>query len=131
MNSKNKESARIHHISFNSKMKNTWEKASADLGFKIVFAEDKPIGKSIKYFAFLPEYGSKKGIYLGFYIQDESTLNSALSKFCKQSKVPCSFINPETFKAYKKQYFIDTLLDWGYCGETLPTWTKKRHVPWS
>jgi hypothetical protein len=113
-------------------LRQSWQKASKELGIEIVFAEEKPIGtKPIYYFAFLPEFGSKSGIYLGIYQKGSDALGSELAEWCESENQRCTFINPESYREFERQSFIDTLLDWGFFGKKLPSWTTKPYVPWS
>jgi hypothetical protein len=109
----------------------SWEEASKDLGFKVVFDMEVFFGGEIyRWFAFIPEFGSKTGIFLGLYEKGVDALSSELAMWCDSKNQRCTFINPASYGEYRRQFFIDTLLDWGFFGETLPPWTDKRYVPW-
>ena len=113
-------------------LRQSWQKASKELNIDIIFAADKRNGiRPINYFAFLPEFGSESGIYLGIYQKGSDSLDSELAEWCESENQRCTFINPESYKEFNRQFFIDTLLDWGFFGEKLPSWTTKRYVPWS
>jgi hypothetical protein len=91
----------------------TWIKASDDLGFNIVTPYFLMVdGRKQEIFAFLPEYGSYKGTFVFLMSPPDYNTDNYLSKWARKRKIFFSFINIDDFLNYDKKYFREILKDW-------------------
>lgn len=99
--------------------RNSWLKGSEELKFEIIspfkiFIE----GKEIFLFAYLPQYGSKKGMVLELTEAPDFITDTNVIKWAKENQYHYSFINVHSYLNYDKDLFIDTLNDWGRLGNS-------------
>jgi hypothetical protein len=91
-----------------------WIKASSELSFNIISPYIYQFhDRNIEIFAYLPEYGSKKGILYDIIFPPEYETNKDVIHIAKIMECFCSFINIDTIQEYNKKYFEETLNDWG------------------
>ncbi len=93
------------------KLQNTFNQASADLGFEIISPFILESGSKRYQFLVLVKYfGNSNGTLLAKLEENQ------LIEVAKKSNYYCSLINPEGFAKYSRKYFIDMLNDWQYFG---------------
>ena len=102
-----------------------WLEAGADLAVQVIapFAVEASSHEVIVYEAYIPHFGGPKGTVTGVLddkLRDDRTTQGYY----------CSNLAP-SYRSYKRQYFIDTLNDWGWYGpkEFCPSWYTGK--PWS
>jgi|SRR5690606_22244507 len=96
------------------KARNSWIKASEELKFKIVTPFNTLIeDKETSLFAYLPQYGSPKGMIVELTEEPEFLTNSEVIKWAKQNEHFYSFINIDSYLNFDKDFFAGTLDDWG------------------
>jgi hypothetical protein len=91
-----------------------WLKASKEIGFKIfmpftMYVDDKEIDA----FAFLPCYGAEKGIIIDLIFPPFFDSNDSIKKWADDNGYGYSFLNIEVYSKYDKDFFVETLNDWG------------------
>ncbi len=97
-----------------------WQVAAEDLQIKIQspFIFEFSTNKTLQFDLFVEDFGNQLGTIV--FQMDQMT------KFAnaKSYGFYCSALNPENYSTYKRDYFIDTLNDWGYFGDVLkkPNW---------
>lgn len=99
-----------------NKLIKSWSEASKDLNIKIktpFIIKDN--NRKIIFELLVENFGCKKGTII-------ITINE-LEKINIPEKYGfyCSALNPINYSVYNRQYFIDTLNDWGYYGEKAET----------
>lgn len=101
-----------------------WQKASCDLGIEI----ETPYilnteGGKVDYPVFVKNFGRKKGTIIA---RHELFMDYPMPKHKDHF---FSAVNAETYSEYNREYFIDTLEDWGYFGSDSgkPAWYKGEH----
>lgn len=96
-----------------------WQKAATELSIEVT-APFILRGKSQEhqFIAWVPHF-YPHGVLVGA-IGDSETLKEDV----KNAGYVCSFINPEVYKSFNRELFIETLRDWGYYGpeDKRPTW---------
>jgi hypothetical protein len=91
-----------------------WLKASQEIGFKIYMPFTAYIGDNeINAFAFLPGYGTKKGIIIDLIFPPFFDSNDLIKKWANDNNIGISFINIEAYSNYDQEFFLETLTDWG------------------
>jgi hypothetical protein len=102
-----------------------WRQAAADLGIRVVapFGVPTESGKTEWFEAHILDFGGHKGTVVA--IQD-----SGLDDVRERLGFYTSNLFP-TYRTYVRQYFIDTLNDWGWSGAPgkEPLWYTGK--PWS
>src|SRR5690606_29178371 len=85
------------------KARNSWIKASEELKFKIVTPFNTLIeDKETSLFAYLPQYGSPKGMIVELTEEPEFLTNSEVIKWAKQNEHFYSFINIDSYLNFDK-----------------------------
>jgi hypothetical protein len=81
-------------------------------------------GVSHECLAFLPEFGSKKGMVVEGIEPPDFAISNELKNAAKEQGLYCSFINMDPYRSYNPDSFIRMLSDWGYYGSesTKPNW---------
>ncbi len=91
-----------------------WITASNEIGFKIITPYVLPRTEiSVEIFAFLPEYGSPYGTIIELTSPPEYNCNVLVSEWASFNKLFFSCINIYSILTYRKDFFQETLLDWG------------------
>lgn len=78
----------------------------------------------ISCFAFLPKYGSTKGMVIDIIFAPNYESNKELSEASRKLGMYCSFISYDSYAEATDEIFRETLLDWGYFGrpDLKPKW---------
>lgn len=104
---------------------NAWTVASKLLGIRIVvpFTLSNE-NEFVECIAFLPDFGSPRGMVLGLTTPPEFKTDAVLIKCAKKRKLFYSFINPAIYSTYDEKRFKEVLTDWGFFGpiEKRPAW---------
>jgi hypothetical protein len=91
-----------------------WEKASKELSFKFISPYLINLNnKTIKVFAFFPEYGSVNGAIVDIIYAPKYEINRDIIKFAEANNCFYSFLNIEDSLIYDKEQFRLILDDWG------------------
>jgi hypothetical protein len=95
------------------KIINSWREASDDLNIKIQtpFVLATTDNRRIEFELLIEKFGNDKGAII------LSTDNMTEFETAREYGYYCSALNPDTYAAYDRQHFIDTLNDWGYYGD--------------
>jgi hypothetical protein len=111
------------------KIKQSWEEASQKLGFKIIFDMEVVVGKGkYKSFAFVPEFGSKAGAFIGLRQPEDGKAQAKIFEHAKKIGAHFSMLYNEAYSSYEQSEFIETLVDWGYYGSApRPSWMAELH----
>jgi hypothetical protein len=92
-----------------------WQRASMDLSFKIVSPFYLKInGKEKEVFAFLPEYGTPKGVLVALTCSPNFNTDTEIINFATANGFFYSFINVDTCLKYDERYFKEILADWSH-----------------
>ncbi len=103
------------------KVTTNWLRASKELKFKIEIPYNILIeGKKKKIFAYLPEYGSKKGMIVDFVTKPDFLIDNEITKWAKYNDYYFSYINIEVYLVYNSQNFMESLNDWGCYSQHIP-----------
>ena len=101
-----------------------WQRASEDLGIDIKtnYLVNTEGGK-VKYPVFVRSFGKKKGTIIAKY---ELFIDFPMPK---HKDYHFSAVNVETYSKYDREYFIETLEDWGYFGADFnkPIWYRGKN----
>jgi len=112
-------------MQFDIEICHAWTEAAADLGIRVVapFAAAAEDGQAVIYEAHILDFGGPKGMLVGNQESEFGGLRKALG-------YGYSILYPH-YRKYDRQLFIDTLNDWGWCGEkgAEPSWYTGK--PWS
>ncbi len=110
--------------SSDQKLIEAWQSASEDLGIEIEtnFVLNTEEGK-VNYPVFVKNFGRKRGTIVA---RHELFLDFPMPKH-KQYYI--SAVNAEIYSNYNREYFIETLEDWGYFGSdsNKPIWYEGRN----
>lgn len=102
-----------------------WLEAGRDLHIQIIapFAVQESGGELVMYEARIPNFGGPKGTVIG-------VLDDILRDCRAEQGYYCSNLAP-SYRSYDRQFFVDTLNDWGWYGpaELRPAWYTGK--PWS
>ena len=108
-------------------LRSSWIQAAGVLGFKIVspYTIQMDDGKEEEVFAFIPDYGRPNGTILGLFYPKQPP-NKKFSSWANKNNAFCSFINPKAYQTYDEARFKETLIDWGYYGDSAnkPDWIR-------
>ena len=101
----------------------SWIEAAADLGIRVVapFEFEASDGRRVLFEVFVVDFGSRTGaIIMSESSRDDEAVKGKWSSVCS-----------EGYRTYDRQYFLETLDDWGWYGDkakTPPWYTGK---PWT
>jgi hypothetical protein len=106
------------------RIKQSWEAASKELGFEIVFDfEVDQNGRKSRCFALVPEFGSKLGTYILLRNPPEGGDYSGVIEYAKKKGAHFSVIYNEAYSSFERSNFVETMNDWGYFGKgERPKW---------
>ena len=97
-----------------------WLTAAGDLGFDVIvpFALNAD-GRDYENLVLVPHFGG------GILVAGLST-DRGLRLDAKDAGYQCSFVNAERYGRYDRDFFVDTLSEWGFTGpeHKRPTWLK-------
>jgi hypothetical protein len=102
-----------------------WQQAAADLGIRVVapFTLTMADGQALEFEAHVLDFGSRTGAI---------AMSQESRKFDEMAQLGhwCSVLT-ESYRTYDRQFFIDTLNDWGWFGDAgnTPKWYSGK--PWS
>ena len=83
------------------------------------FRLNTAVGEAVSFVALVHHFGASAGTLAGT-IEDDF---ERLTNLAKQSGHYVSLLNPDSYKRYDRQLFIDTLNEWGWFGPgAAPTW---------
>ena len=111
-------------MAIDQSMANAWLEAADDLGIRVVAPFRLVTGDGEVWFeAFIPDFGGPKGTIAGSIENPVPNSRQQLGYFP-------SDLGP-SYRGYVRQFFIDTLNDWGWFGEEgkKPRWYTGQ--PWS
>ena len=115
-------------------LRESWVKASHDLGFTIItpYTIEMDNGKKEDVFAFIPDYGRPNGTIIGLWRNSYYNADENFMEWAKKKNIYYSFINIQLYMNYDKLNFQETLIDWGYFGESAnkPDWMNGFPNPW-
>ncbi len=110
---------------FDSAISQAWFEAAKDLEIRVTapFTLHVSDVEAITYEAHVLDFGGPKGTVVG-------VLDDKLGDYRHEQGYYCSNLAP-SYRSYKRQYFIDTLNDWGWFGppELKPSWYTGK--PWT
>jgi hypothetical protein len=110
----------------NDNLINSWRQASDDLQIKIqipfILTTDN---LKIKFELLVENFGSKLGTVI-LSIDNMVEIDTP-----EKYGYYCSAINPDNYSIYNRQFFIDTLNDWGYFGDKSKTPEWYTGQPWT
>ena len=102
-----------------------WLQAAADLGIRVTapFTLHLPDAEAITYEAHVVDFGGPKGTLTGVFEDNLGDCRAVQGYYVSNLAA--------SYRSYKRQYFIDTLNDWGWFGpsELRPPWYTGK--PWS
>jgi len=102
-----------------------WLQAAADLGIRVTapFTLHVSDVEAITYEAHVLDFGGQRGTVVGVLEDELSDCRTVLGYYCSNLA--------SSYRSYRRQYFIDTLNDWGWFGtsEFRPPWYTGK--PWS
>jgi hypothetical protein len=105
-----------------------WEEAARDLGFRFTsgFVDTLSDGRRIRYAGLVDDFGAPKGALLAVYRRGHT-----LAEYPHSEGYFVSMLNPASYTRYDRQFFIDTLNDFGWFGpdEQRPAWYTGK--PWT
>ncbi len=97
-----------------------WLEASSDLNIKIrsPFILTTPDNQELRFELLIENFGRKKGTVI-LSANDMTDFDTP-----EKYGYYCSALNPSSYSTYDRKHFMDTLNDWGYCGEEAlkPDW---------
>jgi hypothetical protein len=100
-----------------------WHEAGTRLGISVTapFVFEEGATQAI---AYLPHFGSPKGMIIGLVDAPDYEPDRVLADAAAQAGVYCSFISAEIYGRYDAERFKETLSDWGYFGKDTerPKW---------
>lgn len=100
-----------------NELRQHWLRMANELGFEIVVPYYLNYGdKSLECFAFLPQFGSNKGMIVDIITPPENETSSDIFDACKELGIYCSFINYDSYVSADRRVFCEALIDWGYFG---------------
>ena len=106
-------------------VREAWFEAALDLRIRI--QEPNPLDgvpDDADRVVYLPDFGSKRGTVV--FVQDFAapTLERFGTKPLEAAGYFFSILSLESYARYKREHFIETLVDWGYFGpdESCPDW---------
>lgn len=110
-------------------MVQAWHTASKLLGIEVVAPFTlRTEKKSADCIAFLPDFGSPRGMVIGMHIPLTSDMDDETLAICAEKReMFCSYLNPEVYATYDEEKFKETLIDWGFFGPPghRPAWLQK------
>jgi len=106
-------------------VREAWFEAALDLRIRI--QEPNPLDgvpDDADRIVYLPDFGSKRGTVVFVQDFDAPTLERFGTRPLKAAGYFFSILSLESYARYKREHFIETLLDWGYFGpdESCPDW---------
>ncbi len=102
-------------------MAEAWCEAALDLNIDVTIpiTSDIPKSSAGAFIGLVHQFGSRAGTLLG-------TIDGKYAEIRDQVEARGYFLsqlNPDAYRSYDRQLFIDTLNDWGYFGsEPAPAW---------
>jgi hypothetical protein len=96
--------------------------AEQDLAIEVVAPFDLIVdGQSYRFLAFLPHFGSPKGMVVAAGPSDDGLWTAA-----QKAGYYMSSVNVDVYSTYMREHFVDTLKDWGFYGpaEKRPPWLR-------
>lgn len=95
-----------------------WLRMGNEIGFKIIAPYVLNYNnKELNCFAFLPNFGSSRGMILDIIFAPDYETDREISDACNGLGLYFSFISYDSFITADKKGFCDALVDWGYFGE--------------
>jgi hypothetical protein len=102
-----------------------WLAASRAFGIDVIAPYLMQNGaKTVKFEAFLPDFGGPNGMVLGLVADTDAEMREPL-RCANAAGLNVSFLNPEVYGEFNKKEFWDALKDWGYFG------SKNRKPKWA
>jgi hypothetical protein len=109
-----------------SKVSSAWRMAAAALSIRIEapYPLEGADGREILCIAFLPDFGSPKGMVIGLACRPNYKIDGTLKLSAETRGLFYSFINPDIYEQYNDEVFKEALVDWGYFGNEniRPSW---------
>lgn len=106
-----------------------WLTASRELGVDVVapFWLVTDAGERYSYVAYLPHFGSPRGILVAALPADLPS-DPALERAAKSQGYICSFV-ADIYREFDRPLFVETLVDWGFFGakDQRPAWLELPH----
>jgi len=97
-----------------------WLAAGVDLGIDVVAPFTLIVdGQARTYLALVPHFGGGKGTVVAAL-----PYAPVLAVHAKKADYRPSFVAVESYDSYRREHFIDTLMEWGFTGPTekRPSW---------
>jgi len=105
-----------------SKIARAWIEASTDLGLKVItpFSIELHDNEAREFIALIEDFGSSKGTLVCL---PEEWDDLGYACLAEEHEYYCSGLY-KTYEHYKRESFIETLVDWGWFGdhERKPSW---------
>jgi hypothetical protein len=101
-------------------MAEAWLEAGKDLGLEVIYPYDlESQGRIYEYVALITHFGSAKGTLVLPLEADNEAVRQG-----RQDGYFVSRLSEDSYGQYDRSVFVDTLNDWGYCGEksACPPW---------
>jgi len=106
-------------------LQSAWARAGSELGFQVIapFVFKGPT-RNYQCDAYLPHFGSEKGMLIQGMLPPEFETDEALAADAKSAGVYISFVNAHLYARFDAEHFKDTLTDWGFFGppQLRPRW---------
>lgn len=106
-----------------------WRAAALDLGIEVVVPYSVVVdGRSQEYLALVHHFGGEHGTLVALSPPGEASNADAevraLFKTAEGANYYCSLLDAEPYRQYDRELFIETLVDWGFCGppSKRPAW---------
>lgn len=94
-------------------LRTNWLKAAEEMNFRIVSpCEIKIEGALTKTFAFLPDFGSPKGMIICLTCPPQFQTDKSIIEWANEKGYFYSFINIENYLIYDEQVYKESLTDW-------------------
>ena len=103
----------------------SWATASRLLGIRVTTPCSTRLGEiSVDCLAFLPDFGSPKGMVVGTLFRPYMETDNTLEDFAKARGMFYSCLSLPDFADFDKRKHKEMLLDWGYFGspDKRPNW---------
>ncbi|HUC33236.1 MAG TPA: hypothetical protein VMS14_07515 [Ilumatobacteraceae bacterium] len=94
-----------------------WQEAAMDLGVEVIAPG---VIDGFEFVAILPDFGSPGGAAVLTY---DDSLRGPAANAAEARGYFVSIVNPQIYRVFQRERFIETLDDWGWFGtENAPEW---------